>query len=172
MSRENPYAEFLGGQDPLKVLPATARKIEAIFEELGAERTDQPPAPGKWCAREIVCHLADCELAFGFRLRQTLSEDHHTIQPFDQEKWARHYDGYGARDALATLHAVRNWNLALIRSLPLEAHAKSVSHPERGSMSFRTIVETMGGHDINHLSQLEAIAKRFAPEQSTLAAGD
>jgi hypothetical protein len=171
MSMENPYAEFLCGQDPLKVLPATARKIEAILEELGAERVDQPPAPGKWCAREIVCHLADCELTFGFRLRQTLSEDHHTIQPFDQERWATHYGAYVARDALATFHAVRNWNLALIRSLPSEAHSKPVAHPERGPMTFRTIIETMGGHDINHLRQLEAIAKKFAPEQSAMAAG-
>lgn len=170
MSKENPYAEFLGHQEALRVLPATARKIEAIIEELGAERVAQPPAPAKWCAREIVCHLADCELVFAFRLRQALSEDHHIIQPFDQEKWAAHYDEYDARDALATFHAVRSWNLALIRSLPPEAHAKSVSHPERGSMTFHTIVETMGGHDLNHLRQLEAIAKKFAPEQSALAA--
>ena len=62
MSKENPYAEFLAQQEPLKILPATARKIEAILEELGAERIEQAPAPGKWCAREIVCHLADCSL--------------------------------------------------------------------------------------------------------------
>jgi hypothetical protein len=37
-------------------------------------------------------------------------------------------------------------------------------------MTFRTIVETMGGHDINHLRQLEAIVKRFSPEQSALSA--
>ncbi|HTW60372.1 MAG TPA: DinB family protein, partial [Terracidiphilus sp.] len=67
MSKANPYAEYLGDHDPLKVLPASARKIETILEELGAERVDQSPAPGKWSAREIVCHLADCELAFAFR---------------------------------------------------------------------------------------------------------
>ena len=172
MSNENPYAEFLADQDPLKVLPITTRKIEAILEDLGPERVEQPPAPGKWCAREIVCHLADCELTFGFRLRQTLSEDNHTIQPFDQEKWAVYYASYDVRDALATFHAVRAWNLALIRSLPSEAHMKPVTHPERGSMTFRTIVETMGGHDINHLRQLEAIAKKFAPQHSALAASD
>ena len=172
MTKENPYAEYLDDQDPLKVLPVTARKIEAILEELGAERVEQPPAPGKWCAREIVCHLADCELTFGFRLRQTLGEEHHIIQPFDQERWADRYAGYDVRDALATFHAVRIWNLALIRSLPPEIHAKPVIHPERGSMTFSTIVETMGGHDINHLRQLEGIAKKFAPEQSALAASD
>lgn len=172
MSKENPYADFLGDQEPLKVLPVTARKIEAILEELGAERVDQAPAPGKWSAREIVCHLADCELVFAFRLRQTLAEPGHTIQPFDQEKWAAQYDCYDTRDALSTFHTTRNWNLALIRSLPPEALDTSVNHPERGTMNFRTIIETMGGHDINHLRQLAAIAKQHAPEHSALSASD
>ncbi len=172
MSEENPYAEYLGGQEPLKVLPATARKIETILEELGAERVDQSPAPGKWSAREIVCHLADCELVFGFRLRQTLSEDNHTVQPFDQSKWAAQYDCYDTRDALATFHTARNWNLALIRSLSPEDQARSVTHPERGTMTLHTIVETMGGHDINHLRQLEGIVKKLAPEHSALSAND
>jgi hypothetical protein len=33
-----------------------------------------------------------------------------------------------------------------------------MTHPERGEMTFRTVVETMGGHDLNHLGQLERIA--------------
>jgi hypothetical protein len=172
MSKANPYAEYLGEQEPLKVLPATTRKIEAILEELGAERVDQSPAPGKWSAREIVCHLADCELVFGFRLRQTLSEDNHTVQPFDQEKWAVRYAGYETREALSTFHAARHWNLALIRSLSPEDHARPLTHPERGAMTFDTVVETMGGHDINHLRQLEGIVKKLAPEQSALSAND
>ncbi len=170
MSRENPYADYLAAQEPLKVLPITARKIETILEELGAERVDQAAAPNKWSAREIVCHLADCELVFGFRLRQTLSEPNHVVQPFDQSKWAAQYDCYDTRDALSTFHTARNWNLALIRSQPPEALDTPVTHPERGSMTFRTIVETMGGHDINHLRQLEAIVKQFSPEQSALSA--
>jgi hypothetical protein len=30
--------------------------------------------------------------------------------------------------------------------------------PERGDMTFRTVIETMGGHDLNHLNQLETAA--------------
>ncbi len=172
MSKENPYADYLGDQEPLKVLSLTARKIEAILEDLGSVRVNQAPAPGKWSAREIVSHLADCELVFAFRLRQTLSEDHHVIQPFDQDKWAAKYAGYDAREALSAFHSVRNWNLAFIRSLAPEEHTKSVTHPERGTMTFQNIVETMAGHDVNHLRQLEGMVKKFAPEQSALAATD
>jgi hypothetical protein len=37
-----------------------------------------------------------------------------------------------------------------------------VTHPERGEMTFKTLVETMAGHDLNHLGQLERIAARLA----------
>ena len=48
-------------------------------------------------------------------------------------------------------------NIQLIDSLPPEAFLKPVTHPERGVMTFGTIVETMGGHDLNHLGQIEKI---------------
>jgi hypothetical protein len=35
------------------------------------------------------------------------------------------------------------------------ASAVNLSIPERGIHMLQTIVETMGGHDLNHLSQLE-----------------
>lgn len=154
----NPYASYLGAQDPLEVVGSTPENVRRLLEAMGPRRATESPAPGKWSAREIVCHLADCEIAFGFRLRQTLAEDRHVMQPFDQEKWAKHYDAYRADEALALFSALRKWNVALLRSLGPADFAKTVNHPERGDMTFRTIVETMGGHDINHLRQIEGIA--------------
>ena len=154
----NPYAPFLAGDDPLTILPATAARLKSLAQTIGPARITTPPAPGKWSARDILCHLADCELAFGFRLRQTLAEDHHTIQPFDQEKWAAPYATIDANEALATFSLLRRWNLLLIDSALPAAARKPVTHPERGPMTFTTIVETMAGHDRNHLAQLERIA--------------
>jgi hypothetical protein len=125
---------------------------------IGADKADIPPAPGKWSPAEIVCHLADCEIAFAFRLRQTLAEDNHTVQPFDQDKWSAPYPGIAATNALATFTVLRNWNMILIaKALPSFA-SKPVIHPERGAMTFQTIVETMAGHDLNHLAQLQRMA--------------
>jgi uncharacterized damage-inducible protein DinB len=156
----NPYASFLGDRDPLQVIAGTAKQLSSLMEKIGAQRAEQPPAPGKWSVREILCHLADCEAVFAFRLRQTLAQDHHVIQPFDQDQWARNYAAYTVPEALALFSAARQWNLALLRSLTPEAMDKQVTHPERGTMTFRAIVETMGGHDINHLRQIEAIADK------------
>ncbi len=158
----NPYASHTGDFKPLDVISETPRRLAELIETLGPDRVNLPPAPGKWSARDIVAHLADGEVVFAFRLRQTLAEDHHVIQPFDQDLWAKSYASCDAQLALSALTAVRAWNLALIRSAKPVDLAKPVTHPERGTMTFQTIVETMAGHDRNHIKQIEAIAAQAA----------
>jgi hypothetical protein len=84
------------------------------------------------------------------------------MQPFDQEAWAKRYAGYSVEAALATFSALRQWNLALVRSFGAADLARPVNHPERGDMTLQTIVETMGGHDRNHLHQVEEIAGKLS----------
>src|SRR5262249_35610451 len=152
----NPYASFLGGRAPLDVIRSTPAALRAHADRIGRDHLRDAPAPGKWSARDILAHLADCEIVFAFRLRQTLAEDGHRIQPFDQNLWSRTYGAADAELALATFSTIRAWNVALAEALPPAAFDRAVVHPERGAMTFRTIVETMGGHDVNHLRQLEA----------------
>ena len=152
----NPYASHLGTQDPVSVLSATASRLQQMAGSLGDTRVDAPLAPGKWSPREVFIHLADCELAFGFRYRQALAEDNHVVQPFDQDGWAKTYTAYGAQQALETFSALRSWNLALIRSLTSEQLSKPVMHPERGQETVQGLIEINAGHDVNHLQRLEA----------------
>jgi hypothetical protein len=156
----NPYASSLGTRDALQVVAETPERLSRLAGKLGNKGMESSYAPGKWSARMILCHLADSELVFAFRLRQTLAEPHHVIQPFDQNAWASSYSspnlsGTGALNAFV---ALRQWNLSLLKNLPEAAFLKPVTHPERGSMTFRTLVETMAGHDLNHVRQLDEIA--------------
>lgn len=154
----NPYADRLKGQDPMGVLRVTSVRLQRLALNIGRARIDQVPAPGKWSPRDIFCHLADCEIVFAYRLRQTLAEDHHNIQPFDQKKWATPYAVLDCDEALATFSRLRHWNLLLIESaLPAQAR-KPARHPDRGLIIFSTTVETMAGHDLNHLVQLDRLA--------------
>lgn len=155
MSSQNPYATYLGTRDAQETIAETPVKLERIFHVIG-EKADAAVAPGKWSPREILCHLADCEIVFAFRLRQAAAMDHHTIQPFDQDKWASAYGRYDVAEAMAAFSSVRSWNIAFIQGVDAAGFEKTLNHPERGDMSFRTVVETMGGHDINHLKQLES----------------
>jgi hypothetical protein len=60
----NPYASRLGELDPLEVIAATLAKLRKLMDAICGERAEQPRAPGWWSALEIVCHLADCVVAF------------------------------------------------------------------------------------------------------------
>jgi DinB superfamily len=162
MPELNPYARFIDARPIDTILASTPGTLAELAEAIGTDRLTIAPAPGKWTPAEIICHLADCEIAFGFRLRQTLAEDNHIVQPFDQEKWAATYPGVTAQQALIAFTAMREWNLILIRNAPPGAALKPVSHPERGAMTFATIVETMAGHDNNHIQQLQKLAASIA----------
>jgi DinB superfamily len=158
MSELNPYDTFLDGPPLEQILASTSVEIARLIETLGLEKSAVRPAPGKWSAAEIICHLADCEVVFAFRLRQTLAEDAPVIQPFDQDKWAAPYPGVPANAALEAFAAMRRWNLLLINQALPAAAGRPVTHPERGTMTFLTIVETMAGHDLNHLGQIQKLA--------------
>lgn len=153
----NPYASFLAGGDALTTIRGTAARLETAVQSRDTETLNRAPAPGKWSVRDILAHLADCEVVFAFRLRQALAEDYHVIQPFDQDRWAATYAHYDADTALTVFTAVRQWNLALIAGLRADALTKLLAHPERGEMTFQVVVETMAGHDLNHLGQIDAI---------------
>jgi hypothetical protein len=154
----NPYAQFIGDRDPRNVIAQTPDRLAALARQLGPAGLERSLAPGKWCAREILCHLADCEVAFAWRLRQTLAEPGHVTQPFDQDRWAKPYPSLDAQTALAAFSSGRLWNNALLNTLTPEDFATKFNHPERGEMTLETIVETMAGHDLNHLGQIEKIA--------------
>ncbi len=162
---ENPYAKWLGSHDPFTVAAATPGKLYSMLAPLIAandERLNQRPVPGKWCIREIVAHLADCEIAFGFRLRQGMAAPEVAMQPFDQEVWAERYAVYDAAAALSTFITLRNWNMLFLKTIEATEWAVVVSHPERGAGTFRVLVETMAGHDVNHLEQIERLLPRSA----------
>jgi uncharacterized damage-inducible protein DinB len=154
----NPYATHLEGRDPFTVIAETPQQLAKLVRSADSPALDHSPARGKWSIRQILIHLADTEVVFAFRLRQTVAEPHHTVQPFDQDRWAEHSDAYDALTALETFTAVRRWNILFLSSLQQETFAKIMTHPERGTMALQVVVETMAGHDRNHVKQIEAFA--------------
>jgi hypothetical protein len=153
----HPYAALLGNREPLGVIAETPDRLTVISERLGSKGLARSYAPGKWTAHQIVCHLADCELTFGYRWRQVVSEPHHLIQPFNQEIWAANYSSQDSKLALDSFCAARRWSAAWLRTLPEEAFSKLATHPERGELTLFKMLQITAGHDLNHLAQLDRI---------------
>lgn len=158
----NPYLTritgLVAGRDPLASMQENLNRIEQIVPRLDP---NQSYGQGKWTARQILCHLADTELGMGFRFRQILAQDNHTVQPFEQDEWAKWYGTVSMDQALQVFKALRQWHLALIGSLSPDDLERTYYHPEREEWeSLRTLVTFLAGHDLNHLAQLEIIASQ------------
>jgi len=152
------YFARLGGRPAIEQLDLTRNKIAALLDGFADSDWAKSYAEGKWSAAQIVCHLTDVELVFGYRLRQALAEEAHVVQPFDQDLWATFYDRLDGATALATFKALRAWNLTLFHSLTPAELAKTYTHPERGVETIEFLASMFAGHDLNHLEQLETIA--------------
>ena len=155
-----PYVHLLRGQDPAEVMRATPARLEAVFSALSNAEIDAVPAPGKWSLREQMCHLADCEVAWAWRLRQTYGEDNPVLQSFEQDPWARAYFGnlFTFLAAFQAWQSIREWNLAFIGALTPKDRERPAIHPSAGPITLWSLVEIAAGHDLHHLASLEALS--------------
>ena len=81
---------------------------------------------------EVLGHLADAEIIYGYRLRQMLADTKAVIAPLDQDAWARNlnYLDSPPSELVAFYGLGRHHNLRLLRSLKVSDLSKSASHPE------------------------------------------
>jgi hypothetical protein len=152
---------YLGGKDPLRVQQETPKKLQKLIKPLGKTQLLKRSSPEKWSIGEILAHLADTELVGSWRLRSVLGSSGISIQAFDQDVWADTF-AYSRRDpgmSLETFRVLRENNLALLKALPRNLWENYGVHQERGKETITQIVRMFAGHDLNHLQQVEAIAK-------------
>jgi hypothetical protein len=156
--------ELLGDRDPLTVLRATPPALELILRETPADVLRRPEAPGKWSMTEVLAHLADSDLVWGWRLRLVLAQVRPPLTGYDQDAWssALGYAEWDPADAVAMFSVLRKSNLRLLTRASPEDLQRVGVHVERGEESLAHHIRLYAGHDILHLNQLERIRQSVA----------
>ena len=139
------------------ILERTPRALARRVRGVPRRRLTKRPRPGKWSAREILAHLADVEVLWGFRLRLVLGQNKVPLVGMDQDVWARRYSRVDPRSALETFVALRRANLELLKGLRPADYRRWGQHSQFGRLTIARIVALMAGHDINHSRQIDAI---------------
>ncbi len=154
----------LDGRDPVEVQQELLPSLRRAVEGLTREQYVKPEEEGKWSVVDVVQHLADAELAYGWRIRMILAHDTPTFQGFDQDLWAKalDYRSVDLDDGLAQLEVLRNANLRLVRRQHEAALDRLGIHNEAGPMSVRMILYLLANHDLTHLRQIERIKRAVA----------
>jgi hypothetical protein len=145
--------DLLGDRDPQDVLATTPEEIEVATSELDLGILQQRPEPNEWSAEEILGHIFDAEVVYGFRWRVTLAQDGVSYPGYDQDAWT-HLPRPSFPELLAAFASLRRANVWLIEEVPSSDYEKIGNHAERGPESFAMAVRIVAGHDIAHLKQL------------------
>jgi hypothetical protein len=156
--------ELLGDKNPLEVLRDTPNQLTVFFETTPAAVMLRPEAPGKWSMGQVLAHLADSDLVWGWRLRLILAQTRPTLTGYDQDAWAERlgYADIDPKDSLMTFTVLRQGNLYQIERAAPEDLDRVGMHIERGEESLRHQLRLYAGHDLLHLNQLERIRQAVA----------
>jgi uncharacterized damage-inducible protein DinB len=152
----NPYAEDLGGREPLAAMAGSLDEFQTLLERAAAGVFERPLGTGKWTIAQVMLHLLHTELAFASRARLALTTARYVAQPFDQDAWMEIEGEVAGPTALEAWVTLRRVNLAFFRGLSREQRAHEFEHPEWGQVTIGWLLEFLAGHDRRHLGQLKA----------------
>ena len=155
---------LLGERDPLAVLRETPAGLASTIAALSPTQVRTPESPGKWSIGQVLQHLADSDLVWGWRLRLILSHDRPQITGYDQDLWAErlHYADSDPGQALELFGVLRAANLRLLERATPQDMARVGVHSERGEESIGSLCRLYAGHDLLHLNQIARIKASLA----------
>jgi DinB superfamily len=159
--RSKPYRtrvlSYLGDEEPIGVQQPTPSQLDRRLRDVAPEELIRRPALETWSIAEIVAHLADAELAMGWRLRNMLANPGVALTWWDEAAWAERL-GYAQQAASLFgrgLSGAAREQPATVGVGP----ARTVGgvlwvHEVRGRQTIEEFVGLEAGHDLNHLRQI------------------
>lgn len=131
-----------------------------LFQRIDDTRTARSPAPGKWCAREVLGHLVDS--ACNNHRRFVLGQDRGitAFDGYDQEVWVsrQRYADVPFRDIVALWCAYNRHLAHVMASAPPDTLTHTARAPDRdGDVTLGFLMEDYVRHLRHHLDQLRAL---------------
>jgi hypothetical protein len=146
----------------IDTIAAAPVRLRAAVAGLQDPQLDTPYRPGGWTVRQVVHHLPDSHLNAYIRCKLALTEEHPTVKPYDEARWAELPDSAGPIDESLGLldHLHARW-VALLRALPDGAFARTCFHPgSQQSLTITRLVAIYAWHGAHHVAHITELRRR------------
>ena len=174
-----PIETRVAPREVARLLAAAITALRTEVTALPAEVRSWHPAPGEWCANEVIGHLIEAERrGFAGRIRIILESDEPALAQWDPAAVARdRHDCERDTDGLLQeFETLRGESVALANGLRDADLARGAPHPAVGRLTIRDLLHEWVHHDRNHVRQILANvqayvwpamgnARRFSQEQ-------
>ena len=137
-------------------IDAAPAALRAAVAGMSDAQLDSTYREGSWTLRQVVHHLADSHVNAYARFRLGLTENHPTIKPYDENKWAELEDARAmpVEVSLELLEALHSRWVTLLRSLEPADFDRTIDHPENGTMTIDQLLAMYAWHGEHHVAHV------------------
>jgi len=136
--------------------------LRAAVNGMSDAQLDVTYREGSWTLRQVVHHLADSHVNAYTRFRLALTEDHPTVKPYDENRWAALDDARAmpVEVSLRLLEALHERWARLLRSLKPADFDRTIDHPENGTMTIDHLLAMYAWHGEHHVAHITLARNR------------
>jgi len=145
-----------------EIAEAPARMRKAIGG-LTDSQLDTPYREGGWTVRQVVHHVPDSHVNAYTRFKLALTEEHPTIRPYDEAKWAELSDSRDTplETSLTLLESLHDRWTRLLRAMSADDYRRTLNHPDSGVMSLDTVLGLYAWHGRHHVAHITSLRERM-----------
>jgi len=143
----------------LRAFEAGPDRIRKAIDGLSDAELKLQVIPGKWSIFEIVIHVAEGEIIGACRFRQALADHPEPFPWYKEAVWAQvmQYQQQSLqflRDNILMFEMMRSTTADLLKRCTAEQWQKTGTHPMRGTMTVRQLLELYADHSERHIVQI------------------
>jgi len=144
----------------IEALPAKLRKVVSTLND---DQLDTPYRDGGWTVRQVIHHLADSHLNSYIRFKLAMTEDHPTIKPYHEDRWAELQEAKHAPSeiSLSLLEALHTRWVIFLKTLSQDDLKRTFHHPEsKRDYQLGVILALYAWHSEHHLAHIISLMER------------
>lgn len=141
----------------------TPARMRQAIAGLTDSQLDTPYREGGWTVRQVVHHVPDSHLNAYTRFKLALTEEHPTIRPYDEAKWAELSDSRDTpvETSLALLESLHDRWTRLLRAMTPDDYRRTLNHPDMGVMSLDAVLSQYAWHGRHHVAHVTSLRERM-----------
>lgn len=137
--------------------------LRAEVAGLSDAQLDTPYREGGWSIRQVIHHLADSHMNSFIRFKLALTEDHPTIRPYYEDRWAELADSKEPVEiSLQVLEGLHQRWVILLQSIDEAQYSRTFYHPEsKETIRLDTNLGIYSWHGRHHLAHITTLKDRM-----------
>lgn len=148
-------------QSYIETIEDLPENIIKAIEGLNEEQIDTRYRPEGWTVRQVIHHVADSHLNSFCRFKLALTEDHPTIRPYYEDRWATLPDSKMPVDvSLKIIEGIHQRWAEILISMTDDDFRRELIHPESGNWTLEKMLGLYDWHSKHHTAHITSLRQR------------